>query len=131
MIRSISHLSTSGVSSARRLPAVRQKKLTTCQCTSGRICFASQRSSLGSQDDQPFWPCERRDKNSTLKARVCSCGLPCLENEWAVRPSTNSVVFPANGRISDHSDPFRLYGNSTTHGSFLAIVTICPTTSIS
>ena len=44
---SMSHLRTSGVRSARRLAAVMQRKLATCQGTKGRICFASQRNSLG------------------------------------------------------------------------------------
>src|SRR5882762_5224469 len=67
MTWSINHLSTSGVRRARRLPAVMHRKLATCQCRSGRICFESQRSSLGSQDDQRLRLCERKDNNSTLK----------------------------------------------------------------
>src|SRR6202790_1342537 len=70
----MSHLSTSGVRSARRLPAVMHRKLATCQCRSGRICLDSQRSSLGSQDDQRLRSCERTDNHSTLKARVCGRG---------------------------------------------------------
>ncbi len=43
----MSHLRTSGVRSARRLPAVMQRKLATCKGTNGRICFPSQRNSFG------------------------------------------------------------------------------------
>ena len=43
----MSHLRTKGVRRARRLPTVMQRKLAKCKGTNGRICFASQRSSLG------------------------------------------------------------------------------------
>src|SRR5208282_624638 len=50
------------------------RKLATCQCRSGRICIDSQRSSLGSQDDQRLRLCERQDNHSTL-AREYAAGL--------------------------------------------------------
>src|ERR1700739_3024064 len=49
MIESISHLSRSGETRARRLPAVIERKLARCQWTSGRIRGISQTNSAGSQ----------------------------------------------------------------------------------
>jgi len=60
----MSHLRTSGVRRARRLPTVMQRKLATCQGTKGRICFVSQRSSpgtLGRRTTSRFVNQHRRD----------------------------------------------------------------------
>jgi|SRR5579872_5002495 len=53
--RSMSHLSTSGVSSPSRLPAVMHRKLPTCRWICGRILSESQRSSSGIHDGLQPW----------------------------------------------------------------------------
>ena len=61
----MSHLRTSGVRRAKRLPTVMQRKLATCQGTNGRTWFASQRSSLGISRDRTTSHCVNHHSRET------------------------------------------------------------------
>src|SRR5581483_7310040 len=72
----MSHLRTSGVSRAKRLPTVMQTKLATCQGTNGRICLASQRNSPGTLRHRTSSDFVNHHRRDTLELKLRHCLLP-------------------------------------------------------
>ena len=73
-------------------------KLATCQYRRGRICFDSQRSSLGSQDHHRLRACEGQDNHSTLASEYAGALRPVekMSRVFDVRSIRQS--FPNNSR---------------------------------